>query len=717
MGPTTMNKSPSGRWAVGTSAFARHAAGESASLIDGSRTDSSRESESRLPHGASASDDALLAEVLNAATQLSICATDVQGTITLFNSGSEVMLGYASSEMVGKQTPEVLHLRSEVEQRARELSAEMGRDIRGFEVFVAYAKEGRHDRREWTYIRKDGSHVVVSLVVTAVRDQTGAITGFLGIAEDISERKRSEEALRKSEERFNLAVAGSNDGIWDWDIRTNEVYYAPRFKELLGFDDDEFENTFAAFQSHLHPDDCDSTLVNIQRHLQDHVPYDVEYRLLTKSGEYHWFRARGQAVWDAAGRAIRMAGSLTDLTKRKHAEASLERYAAEVQRANQTLRIAESEARKGVVERDQFLAMLSHELRNPLAAMVNAVGVLEHRDADEDITERARLTLRRQVQHMSRLLEDLLDVARLTQGKIDFRKEVLDLNTLIAEAAQVIQPAVNMRQQHLIVLPAPQPVLVEGDGVRLLQIAENLLTNASKYTPSQGTIYLELTREMNECVLSVRDNGRGIDAMLLDDIFDMFVQSSNGLDRSDGGMGVGLTLVRTLVELHGGTVTAHSDGIGRGSEFVIRLPMTFQQPARAKTEAPSRREPRERDSCRVVLVEDNHDTREMLQAILKLEGFCVAVAKDGQEGLDIILEQRPDWALIDIGLPIIDGYDVARRVRQQLNDPDLQLVALTGYGQASDRLAVLRAGFDAHLVKPVDPEELVRLLSLPRKPR
>jgi two-component system CheB/CheR fusion protein len=654
-----------------------------------------------------------LSRVLDAATQVSICATDVDGTITLFNSGAEQMLGYSSREMVGKQTPEVMHLASEAERRGKEMSLEFGREIHGFEVFVAYAKAGKFERREWTYVRKDGRHLTVNLVVTAVTNTSGEITGFLGVAEDISERKRSEEALRKSEERFDLAVAGSNDGLWDWDVLTNEVYYSPRFKELLGFGDDEFENVFASFETHLHPDDRERTFVKIRQHLEDREPYDVEYRLRTKGGEFRWFRARGQAIWDNAGRAVRMAGSITDLTKRKHSEAALEKYAAESQRANETLRVAEQEARKAVVERDQFLAMLSHELRNPLSAMLNAVGVLEHTEADRAGVARARQAIRRQVQHMSRLLDDLLDVARITQGKIDFRKEVLDLNDLISEAVQVVQPAMEARRQHLSVIPATGPVMVEGDPTRLLQIVENLLTNASKYTPSEGAVFLELKKEVDDCELCVRDSGRGIDPDLLDEIFDMFYQSNNALDRSDGGMGVGLTLVRALVEMHDGTVSAHSEGLGHGSQFVIRLPLTLKPPTKS-SEQPS---VTPGAVNRVLLIEDNPDSRDMLVAILKLDGFQVDVAEDGQQGLDAILAQRPDVALIDIGLPGLDGYEVARRVREQLSSSEVHLVALTGYGQAKDREAALQAGFDEHLVKPVNPEDVARVLSTPRKPR
>ena len=257
-----------------------------------------------------------LAAVLDAATQVSIIATAVDGTITLFNSGAEEMLGYESREMVGKRTPEIIHLRSEIASRGKELTREFGRHISGFDVFVAYAKEGKLERREWTYVRKDRHHLTVNLAVTAVRNPSGAITGFLGVAEDIGERKRSEAALRKSEERYDLAVAGSNDGIWDWDIRTNDVYYAPRFKELIGYGSDEFADNYRSFETHLHPDDLMSTLAKVREHLEHREPYDAEYRLRTKSGEQRWYRVRAQALWDERGDAVRMAGSIQDVTRR-----------------------------------------------------------------------------------------------------------------------------------------------------------------------------------------------------------------------------------------------------------------------------------------------------------------------------------------------------------------------------------------------------------------
>lgn len=662
---------------------------------------------------APSSPQAQLTEVLDAATQVSICATDLSGVITLFNSGAEKMLGYRAQELIGRHTPEVFHVSSEIEQRGDELSRELKRAIRGFEVFVAHAKDGKYERREWTYVRKDGRRLTVNLVVTAMRNAAGRITGFLGVAEDITERKRSEAALRKSEERFHLAVAGSHDGIWDWDVLTDEVYYAPRFKQLLGYGDAEFANTFAAFEAALHPEDRLRTLQCVEQHLLQRAPYDVEYRLRTKSGEYRWFHARGQAIWDAAGRPVRMAGSLSDVTERRESAAALEAYAAEIERANNVLRVAEADAREAILKRDQFLAMLSHELRNPLSAILNGIAVLEHGAAQPEAIAEAREVLSRQALHMSRLLDDLLDVARITQGKIGFRRRLLDVNELVREAEQSVRSTILARGQVLQVACAPQPVAVEGDETRLLQVIDNLLTNASKYSPAGGAIRVAVETTTAQCELTVADDGRGIESDMLEDIFDMFVQSDSTLDRSDGGMGVGLTLVRTLVEMHGGSVAAASDGPGCGSQFIVRLPLASPGMEQPRIVRPAPREV----GLSVALVEDNADSREMLKSILELEGFYVKCAEDGRQGVELILAESPDVAVIDIGLPIMDGYQVAREVRGRCSVDQPRLIALTGYGQVEDRHRVLAAGFDEHLVKPVEMNRLLDALAAADKPR
>ena len=371
------------------------------------------------------------------------------------------------------------------------------------------------------------------------------------------------------------------------------------------------------------------------------------------------------------------------------------------------LKVAEAKSQEAVQRRDEFLAMLSHELRNPLSAVLNATYLLDGRHTDPPVANDPRKVIQRQTQQMSRLLDDLLDVSRVTQGRIEIRREPLDLRHALESAVEVMAPQIKSRDLKFQVEIASEPLIVDGDETRLQQIAVNLLTNAMKYTPAGGEIWLTVGRKQNEVVLQVRDTGEGIPEDMLENIFDFFVQAGGTLDRSDGGMGVGLTLVRSLVEMHDGTVVAHSDGPCQGSEFVVRFPVCDTSetvPRDSKQESPSQ------VSGRILIIEDNADSREMLRSILELEGYGVEVAEDGRRGLEAIEQGRFDTALVDIGLPGIDGYEVARRVRQDTKDTKLRLVALTGYGRSADRQAAREAGFDEHLVKPLDPCDLTRVL-------
>ncbi len=372
-------------------------------------------------------------------------------------------------------------------------------------------------------------------------------------------------------------------------------------------------------------------------------------------------------------------------------------------------KIAENLQHEAVVKRDRFLAMLSHELRNPLSAVLNATYVLdiEKVHIPESVASACKI-IQRQSRQVARLLDDLLDVARVTQGKIEIRRESVDLTQLISDTVAGVTPLMNSREHQLVVQTASSPLYVEGDPSRLLQIQQNLLTNAAKYTPPRGTIRLSVQNEEGQAVVRVRDNGRGIPPHMLETIFELFVQSDDTLDRSDGGMGLGLTLVRTLVSMHGGAVHAYSAGPDQGSEFVVRLPL-----ASPPTEA------REQEqiagnyhggSRHIVLVEDNDDSREMLQALLELDGHQVAAARTGRQGLDLILHHRPEVAIVDIGLPEITGYEIARHVRQDERNQNIYLIALTGYGRTEDCQKALDAGFNTHLVKPLRPEELGRIL-------
>ena len=377
---------------------------------------------------------------------------------------------------------------------------------------------------------------------------------------------------------------------------------------------------------------------------------------------------------------------------------------------------SEREACEAVERRDQFLAMLSHELRNPLAAVLNAVNVFSHGGADQDRHDHACGVIRRQAGQMARLLDDLLDVSRVTQGKIILRKEACDLRQVVLHAVEEVRPMVTDRQHQLTVHVDDQPLYVLGDSTRLLQILGNLLTNAAKYTPPGGRISLCVTPQAEDVEIHVRDTGEGIPTHMLDAVFDLFVQSRSSLERSEGGMGVGLTLVRTLVEMHGGSVRAHSEGPGRGSEFVVRLPLTDAGAPRAAAPDAAAETWRASvpESLRVLLIEDNPDSREMLQSWLELDGYQVESADSGARGLEKLFANPPDVALVDIGLPEIDGYEIARRVRASDIGHQVRLVAVTGYGRTDDHHAILQAGFDEHLVKPVEPSRLTQALNEPR---
>ncbi len=374
--------------------------------------------------------------------------------------------------------------------------------------------------------------------------------------------------------------------------------------------------------------------------------------------------------------------------------------------ALRTAELAESARHK-----DEFLAMLGHELRNPLAPILNAVQLMKLRPIDDPVIAKSRDVMDRQVRHMVRLLDDLLDVARINSGKIELRKDACELGAIVDHAVQTSQAAIRARNHELsVALPAERIALV-ADATRLAQVVSNLLNNAARYTEPGGRIWLEAVREDADIVLRVRDTGRGIRADLLPKIFDLFVQSERTAERR-GGLGVGLTLVRRLTELHGGSVAVRSPGPGAGSEFTVRLPIHAPDApglliATGSTPPTNGRAAK---ALRVLVIDDSPDIRDTLRDLLESCGHEVAVAEDGVRGVEVALAVRPDVALVDIGLPGLDGYGVARSLRAREGASGPRLIALTGYGQPDDRRRALEAGFDAHLVKPVYMDALTRAL-------
>ena len=390
-----------------------------------------------------------------------------------------------------------------------------------------------------------------------------------------------------------------------------------------------------------------------------------------------------------------------ELQKRSRAEREALAIAAD-----HAMALREADRRK-----DEFLAMLAHELRNPLAPIRNVGYVLSRGGADPATVRRSGQMIERQASHLTHLVDDLLDVARITRGKVALQRETLSLHGVVGEALETIQPLLSARRQTVAVSPLVEKYFVHGDNTRLCQVVANLLDNASQHSPDRARIEILIAGSDLDAIVEVRDPGAGIDAQLLPHLFDLFLQGDRTLDRTQGGLGVGLTIVKLLVEMHGGRVEAHSEGLGKGSVFCVRLPRV---PAPSVTATP--RSPNEKRFVlprRVLIIEDNADAAESMHALLRTDGHEVQVANDGAAGLSKLDDFRADLVLLDIGLPRMDGFMVAHAIRERfaLSGRRPKLLALTGYGREEDRTAALKAGFDGHLAKPVDPRLLLDIIA------
>ncbi|MBX3443425.1 MAG: response regulator [Planctomyces sp.] len=383
-------------------------------------------------------------------------------------------------------------------------------------------------------------------------------------------------------------------------------------------------------------------------------------------------------------------------------ERRVEERTADLEKANAALK--EADRRK-----DEFIAILAHELRNPLAPISNSLALLKHAADNADICREARETMERQLEHMVRLIDDLLEVSRISRGKIELRRTAVDVRDIVSHAVEAARPLHDARHQQLVVDLPDQPLMLQADATRLTQVVGNLLNNACKFTPEGGRVELSARVAGGQCEIRVRDNGIGIDPAQVARIFEMFAQLDSSIDRAHGGLGIGLTLVRSLVELHNGTIEAHSPGRDQGTEFVVRLPLAPTAPN--EKPAPVAAAPGEIPRRRILVVDDNRDSANTLSMLLRFDKHSVRCAYDGLDAVEQAGDFQPDVVLLDIGLPRLNGYDAARRIRELSGSRVVVLVAMTGWGQEEDRQRSRAAGFDFHLVKPVDRESLNRLLS------
>ena len=439
----------------------------------------------------------------------------------------------------------------------------------------------------------------------------------------------------------------------------------------------------------IHPDDRERTLACWTTACADQGDYDLEYRIRRHDGEYRWFKTRGVPIRDEHGKIVYWFGTCTDIEDFKRLEAAL---------------------REGDQRKNEFLATLAHELRNPLAPLRNGLQVL--RLADQSATrEQALQMMERQLGQLVRLVDDLLDISRISRNRLELRKARITLASVVENAVETVRPLIDsMRHSLSVTLPA-EPVYLDADLTRLAQVFANLLNNSTKYTDPGGRIELSAEREGSEVVVIVRDTGIGIPAEALPGIFTNFSQVDRSMDRSQGGLGIGLTLVKSLVAMHSGTVEASSSGLDQGSEFVVRLPLAAGDPPPKTVPAsnPSTRAVRRR----ILVVDDNRDAAASLAMMLSLLGHDVRTAHDGLQALEVAAAFLPDLGLLDIGMPKLNGYDTARRIREQPWGKDIVLLALTGWGQEDDRRRSHEAGFDHHLVKPVEFVALQELLGRP----
>lgn len=525
--------------------------------------------------------------------------------------------------------------------------------------------------------------------------------------QEAQERSMAEQALDDARMRLEATLAAGEVATWIYDIRGNQVTGDRNFKELFGIPAGQpTEDHDALCARTIHPEDLERVHAAVRQAIENKEAFEATYRLLTKDGSYRHVIARGKVQYSDEGTPLVLPGVLLDITTQKQAEEEIRSYA---------VRLAEINHRK-----TEFLATLAHELRNPLAPIRNGLEVLRLAGSNAATAERVHGMMSRQVNHMVHLIDDLLDIARIDSGKIELRMDRLDLKPIIASAIEASMPLIEAGRHQFEVEVSDQALIVNADATRLAQVLSNLLTNAAKYTPERGQIRLVARREEDEVVICVVDTGIGIPPQALGSIFEMFAQVKHGLGRAQGGLGIGLSLVSRLLQMHGGSVSASSPGEGHGSTFTVRLPLVANQQAPNAFESVPGTERRQQDrrSVRILVVDDNQDAAESLAALLRARHHIVEVAHEGQQALRLLQAHDPHLVFLDIGMPVMDGYEVASRIRRMPDRGHVRLVALTGWGAEHDRANSKKAGFDEHLTKPASLETVERLIaSLPLETR
>lgn len=547
---------------------------------------------------------------------------------------------------------------------------------------------------EYRLRRHDDQYRWMTVRAVPVMDQAGVLRELIGTNTDITEQKQAEQALRYSEERMRAATSVASDLIWTNNANGSMEGEQRGWGEFTGQSRKEYQGD--GWSNAVHPEDAQPTIDEWNRAVAEKRPFVFEHRLLRHDGQWRICSVRAVPIFNADGTTREWVGVHTDITDRKHDEEKLQHLAAELSEVNH--------------RKDEFLATLAHELRNPLAPIRNGLQLMKLAEGRGAVIEQSRSMMERQVTQMVRLVDDLMDVSRISRGKLELRKEQVLLTTVLNSAVETSRPLIDQMGHQLTLLLPNEPLIVYADTTRLAQVFMNLLNNAAKYSERAGHIQLKVEREGGDAVVTVKDEGIGIAADQLTLIFEMFTQVDRSLHKAQGGLGIGLMLVKQLVEMHGGRVDGRSEGLGRGSEFVVRLPVMIEA-LKPQASGPESRPEASMKLLRILVVDDNRDGANSLTDMLEIMGNETCTAYDGQQAVELAAEYRPDVVLLDIGLPKLNGYEACRRIREQPWGKDILLIAVTDWGQDKDRRRSSEAGFDHHLVKPVDPQVLMRMLA------
>jgi PAS domain S-box-containing protein len=615
-----------------------------------------------------------------------VITTNADCRISFMNPIAESLTGWPSHEGIGQRLEDVFAIFNDETREAVENPVA--------KVLATGRIQGLANH---TSLRsRDGSEIAIEDSAAPIRDADGKLMGVVMVFRDVTQRRRAQRALERSEQLLadffeNAAVGLHWVGPDGTVLRVNQTEL-----DLLGYTRDEYVGRHI---SEFHADG--PVIDDILNKLSCGECLDsYAARLRCKDGSIKHVLISSNVLWED-GKFIHTRCFTRDVTAQKMAELALREEVANRQRAEAAL--LDADRRK-----DEFLATLAHELRNPLAPIRQAALISQASQATDAQKRWSHDVITRQVNHMALLLDDLLDISRITRGTLELRTEMTELSAVVDAALETARPAIEAKRHRLMLDIPAAPVTFAADPLRLAQVLSNLLTNAAKYTNAEGTIRLRARSDGREITIAVADNGVGMEPGAIPQLFVMFSQVRSSRDRSEGGLGIGLALAKGLVELHGGCIEAHSAGLGRGSEFTVRMPHRSLEARGREPAAQAANVPLV--SRRVLIADDNQDAAETLALFLQLEGHEVIVAHSGREALDTIRARLPEVAVLDIGMPDLNGYEVAKQVRQQSLGRVVTLIAVTGWGQEADKMKALAAGFNHHFTKPVEPMVLSQLL-------